>query len=56
MKKVIVFKKEEIEKEELDWEEDFKELVYKKLGVKKFKEVMSNWDVSGNYYVIIART
>jgi hypothetical protein len=55
MKKIIVFKREEIEKEELDWQEDFKDLVCKKLGVKKFKELFSSWDTKNKYYVVVAR-
>jgi len=53
MKKIVVLKREEIEKEELDWEEDFKELVCKKLKVEKFKELLSDWDVKNKYYVIV---
>lgn len=52
MKKTLVLTREEIEKEELDWEEDLKDFVCKKLKVNDYKEIESDWSFDDKYFVI----
>jgi len=54
---VIVLSKSEIDKEELDHEEDLKEFVIEKARViKNYKEIFSDWSLDGKYYVLLIET
>ena len=54
--KVAVFTKKEIEKEELDSENDFKDFITSKIKTVKFKEIFSNWTNDDQYYVVVFRS
>lgn len=51
--RVVVFTREEVDKKEFDWDKDLEDEICNRLDVRKFREVMSDWDVSGKYYVCI---
>ena len=53
--KVIVFSKKEIEKEELDNEEDLKDLISTKIKTDQFEEVFSKWLEDDKYYIIVVK-
>lgn len=57
--KTIVLSEKQIEKEELDGEDDFKdvveEIIEKRFGAYKYEEVMSGWDVDEKHYVVIVK-
>lgn len=53
--KAVVLSRKEIEKEELDWETDLKDLVCGKLGVEDCVEKMSGWDISGENYTVVVK-
>lgn len=53
--KVIVFSKQEIEKEELDHENDLKDLISSKIKTDKFKEIFSKMSEDDKYYIIIVK-
>lgn len=56
--RVVVLSRKELEKTELDSENDLRDLLSKKLGLKneKFEEVMSGWDVDDKYYVVVVKS
>ncbi|OGK25280.1 hypothetical protein A3A46_03695 [Candidatus Roizmanbacteria bacterium RIFCSPLOWO2_01_FULL_37_13] len=55
--KIVVFSKQEIEKEELDNEEDLKDFVLEKAKViKEYKEVISGWSIDSKFYVMVIKT
>lgn len=53
--KVIVFSKEEIEKEELDNKNDLKDLISLKIKTDKFDEIFSGWSEDDRYFVIVIK-
>jgi len=54
--KVAVFTKKEIEKEELDSENDFKDFITSKIKSVKFEEIFSNWTNDDKYYVVFFKS
>lgn len=54
---VLVISKEEIDKEELDSENDLKDFVLEKAKIiKEYKEVFSDWNIDSKYFVMIIKT
>lgn len=55
----VILTEKQIEKEELDGEDDFKdvveEIVLKRFGTDKYEEVLSGWDVDEKHYVVIVK-
>lgn len=54
---VIVLSKSKIDKEEIDSENDLKDLVLSKVkGIKKYKEIFSDWGLDSKFYVMVIET
>ncbi len=54
---ILVISKEEIDREELDSENDLKDLVLEKAKViKNYTEIFSDWSNDSKYYVMILKT
>lgn len=53
--KVVSLSRKELDKLEFDNEEDLKDLVCDKLGVEKYEEVFSDWDIDGGNYTVVAK-
>lgn len=53
--KVVSLSRKELDKLELDNEDDLKDFVSAKLSLESFEEVMSGWDVSGEKYTVVAK-
>lgn len=54
---VIVLSKSEIDKEELDSENDLKDFILEKAKViRNYKEIFSDWSLDGRFYVMVVKT
>lgn len=51
--RVLVFTAREIEKLELDTDDDWRDLISSRINTEGFKEVYSGWDENSQYYVVV---
>lgn len=50
--KLLSFNRKYLDKQELDWEQDLKDLISSKIGTENFKEVISKW-IKDDYLVVV---
>ncbi len=53
--KVLVFTAREIERLELDREDDFRDEISSRIKTEEFKELYSGWDERNDYYIIVVQ-
>lgn len=53
--KTIAISRKEIDRADFDSEDDFKDLLAKKLKEDDFEEIMSGWDIYDRNYVVIVK-
>ena len=52
---ILVLSKSEIDREELDHEEDLKDLISSKIKTDKFEEVFSKFSDDDKYYIVVVK-
>lgn len=51
--RVLVFTAKEIEKLELDTDDDWKDLISSRIKTEEYTELYLGWDELNNYYVVV---
>ena len=53
--KVLVFTAKEIERMELDTDDDWKDLISSRIKTEEFRELYSGWNERNDYYVVVVQ-
>lgn len=53
--RVLVFTEKEIEKLELDTDDDWKDLISSRVESEDYKELYAGWDEKEKYYVVVVQ-
>ena len=53
--KVLVFTAKEIEKFELDTDDDWKDLISSRIKTEEYTELYSGWDEKNQYYIVVVK-